>query len=106
MKKSTTKISNIVKVVLILLAFTFSGNVDASTTATVGKNWKPKKNKNWTPKKNSKPKYCKPKPPKCKPNQQPRKRRKRCPKVPIDGGLGILVLGAAAFGARKLREKK
>ncbi|WP_131453966.1 PID-CTERM protein-sorting domain-containing protein [Neotamlana sedimentorum] len=26
--------------------------------------------------------------------------------VPIDGGMGILVLGAAAFGAYKLRGKK
>ncbi|MGC6430091.1 MAG: PID-CTERM protein-sorting domain-containing protein [Jejuia sp.] len=33
-----------------------------------------------------------------------RSRRNNCPKVPIDGGLGILVLGAAAFGVRKLRK--
>ncbi len=26
--------------------------------------------------------------------------------VPLDGGLGILVLGAAAFGAKKLRDNK
>ncbi len=26
--------------------------------------------------------------------------------VPLDGGLGILVLGAAAFGVKKLRDKK
>ena len=26
--------------------------------------------------------------------------------VPLDGGLGILVLGAAAFGVKKLRENK
>ncbi|MGE5943444.1 MAG: PID-CTERM protein-sorting domain-containing protein [Flavobacteriales bacterium] len=26
--------------------------------------------------------------------------------VPLDGGLGILVLGAAAFGVKKLRESK
>lgn len=26
--------------------------------------------------------------------------------VPVDGGLGILLLGAAAFGARKLRGNK
>ncbi|MCB4798121.1 PID-CTERM protein-sorting domain-containing protein [Neotamlana laminarinivorans] len=26
--------------------------------------------------------------------------------VPIDGGLGILVLGAAALGAKKLRQNK
>jgi hypothetical protein len=26
--------------------------------------------------------------------------------IPLDGGLGILVLGAAAFGIRKLRGKK
>ena len=30
-------------------------------------------------------------------------KKKRGPKVPIDGGLGILMLGAAAFGAKKLR---
>mgnify|MGYP003637621447 CR=1 FL=1 len=27
-------------------------------------------------------------------------------KIPLDGGLGILVLGAAAFGIKKLRSKK
>lgn len=26
--------------------------------------------------------------------------------VPLDGGLGILLLGAAAFGVKKLRQKK
>ncbi|GAA4801076.1 PID-CTERM protein-sorting domain-containing protein [Litoribaculum gwangyangense] len=26
--------------------------------------------------------------------------------VPLDGGLGILLLGAAAFGIKKLRENK
>ena len=26
--------------------------------------------------------------------------------VPLDGGLGILLLGAAAFGIKKLRNKK
>ncbi|MCB4798124.1 PID-CTERM protein-sorting domain-containing protein [Neotamlana laminarinivorans] len=26
--------------------------------------------------------------------------------VPLDGGLGILVLGAAAFGVKKLRDNK
>lgn len=99
--------SNVIKVALIVLAFTFSGNIEAST-ATTG-SWFSKivsiikaKKANYG---NSK--YCKPTPPKCKPGQKmPRKGRKGCPKVPIDGGLGVLVLGAAAFGARKLREKK
>ena len=28
------------------------------------------------------------------------------PKVPLEGGLSILILGAAAFGIKKLRSKK
>ncbi|TXE06258.1 hypothetical protein FUA26_14895 [Seonamhaeicola algicola] len=30
---------------------------------------------------------------------------KKTPSAPLDGGLGILVLGAAAFGYKKLRNK-
>ena len=101
------------KVLLIVLAFTFSSNMDAKapklnitatalsltvssvnvTTLTSGSWW------NWWKK----------------------RKRNRCSRcgssscsghsgggdsIPLDGGLGILVLGAAAFGIKKLRSKK
>jgi TPP-dependent indolepyruvate ferredoxin oxidoreductase alpha subunit len=37
--------------------------------------------------------------------RKPRDTKKPKKSIPLDGGLGILVLGAAAFGARKLRNK-
>ncbi|WP_299550166.1 PID-CTERM protein-sorting domain-containing protein [Seonamhaeicola sp.] len=40
-------------------------------------------------------------------NNLPEKRkRNRTDSIPLDGGLGILLLGAAAFGVKKLRGKK
>lgn len=37
--------------------------------------------------------------------RRPRDTGKPTQSIPLDGGLSILVLGAAAFGARKLRKK-
>ncbi|MGC1204332.1 MAG: hypothetical protein WA839_05520 [Flavobacteriaceae bacterium] len=79
------------KVLLVVLAFTFSSNISATTaTSTSSTTMLTAKNK-------------KPKPPKKK-----RKKKKKGggDKIPLDGGLGILVLGAAAFGIKKLRSKK
>ena len=70
------KTLKIISVIVLLLAFTFSSNVNASTTS--GKWWKWKK--------------------------ENRRKNKKTDSVPLDGGLGILLLGAAAFGVKKLRE--
>lgn len=82
------KLKNI-RAIILVLAIIFSTNIYATTT-TVSKNgYKQEK------------KTCK----KCK-----RKHSGNCggghQSVPLDGGLGILVLGAAAFGIKKLNEKK
>lgn len=34
------------------------------------------------------------------------KKHKKHRKVPVDGGLGLLALGAAAFGAKRLYDRK
>ncbi|GAB1857690.1 hypothetical protein MHTCC0001_25270 [Flavobacteriaceae bacterium MHTCC 0001] len=87
MKKDVSKM---LRVLLIVFAFALTSNVSATTatTASYGWKWKKKKSKK---KKKWKKKYKKP----CKGD-----------KVPLDAGLGVLVLGAAAFGARKLRNKQ
>ena len=42
----------------------------------------------------------------CKPDPTPTPTPTPTPSVPLDGGLGFLVLGAAAFGVKKLRGNK
>ena len=113
MEINIKKIMKLAKVLLIVLAFTFSSNMNAktpkvNTTATAlnltasavsataltsGSWW------NWWKKR--------------KRNRCSRCNRLSCSghngggdKIPLDGGLGILVLGAAAFGIKKLRSKK
>tara|TARA_R110000868_G_scaffold229424_1_gene482491 strand:- start:16629 stop:16916 length:288 start_codon:yes stop_codon:yes gene_type:complete len=91
MEINIKKIMRLTKVLLVVLAFTFSSNISATTaTSTSSTTMLTAKNK-------------KPKPPKKK-----RKKKKKGggDKIPLDGGLGILVLGAAAFGIKKLRSKK
>lgn len=41
-----------------------------------------------------------------KPKKPKTKHNKKQDSVPLDGGLSILVLGAAAFGVKKLRDNK
>ena len=74
---------------MLVFAFTFTTNMDATT---VGRNTDYKKyNKKKKKKKKNNPNYCDP---------------QTGDQVPLDGGLGVLVLGAAAFGVRKLRNRK
>ena len=87
------------RVAFIVLALTFSSNMNAATTASSGGGvWEwikelfnPKKSKA----KNNK-----------SDNNQTSSNQKGSDSVPLDGGLGILLLGAAAFGVKKLRESK
>ncbi len=94
MKSNIKKIMKLSRILLILLAFTFSSNVSATTSASTsstalvaGKWWKSKKKKNKKKRRVQRP---------CKPGD----------KIPLDGGLSFLVLGAAAFGVKKLRDKR
>lgn len=117
MKINGKKGLSLLSTLLVVLAFTFSINTNAatnstnamstplnltasvagsSTTLTFGfwKWWKKLKH----------PKHPK------QPKQPKRPKHPKSPKggdqIPLDGGLGILVLGAAAFGVRKLRSNK
>ena len=93
MEINIKKIMRLTKVLLVVLAFTFSSNISATTaTSTSSTTMLTAKNK-------------KPKPPKKK-RKKKKKKKGGGDKIPLDGGLGILVLGAAAFGIKKLRSKK
>ncbi|GAA4957428.1 PID-CTERM protein-sorting domain-containing protein [Algibacter aquimarinus] len=101
---------SLLSTILIVLAFTFSSNANATTTAlnattttlnlstsvassTTALTWRWRKCRRcwrW---------FCR-----CK--RTPKSEPTSGDKVPLDGGLGILVLGAAAFGVRKLRSNK
>lgn len=112
MEINIKKILKLSKVLLIVLAFAFSSNMNAntnvSTTATsttlnlsasaTALTW----NWGWWKKKKKKKKRRRHRCGKCQ--------RTTCgghgDKVPLSGGLGILVLGAAAFGVKKLRSKR
>jgi len=79
-------IIKLLKILLIIFAFSFSTNVDATTTTKWGGHKKHVKKK-------------------LKKIKKRNRKGKKSHKVPVDGGLGILMLGAAAFGATKLRKK-
>ena len=91
------KVLKLTKVLLLVLAFTFSGNIGAITarsksTAVVLSGKKKRKNKQKPPRNR-----------KC-----PRCKRSKCKghngggdKIQLNGGLGILVIGTAAFGIKK-----
>ena len=78
---------------VIIFALTFSNNTYASS----GNSKSNHSFKKHTTKKHKKIKKFHPK--KHKPNDKP-------DSIPLDGGLSVLLLGAAAFGVKKLRENK
>lgn len=90
------------KVLFVVVAFTFSISVCATTATStftavdfLAKN---KRNKKQKPPRNNRCSSCKQS--KCKGHNTSGH------KIPLDGGLDILELGAAAFGIKKLRSKK
>ncbi|WP_166967859.1 PID-CTERM protein-sorting domain-containing protein [Yeosuana marina] len=86
-----------IRAILILLALTFSTNTNATTFG--GNKPKREKHNDWKPKK---PKKVE------REHKRERQREGECetPSVPLDGGLSILLIGAAAFGVKKLRGSK
>ncbi|GEM_PF-5813770 len=97
MKQSTSKIMNVVKILLVVFAFTLSSNVSAATNA-------PNASSTTLTASTSFFKFFKKKKKKVRRTRRSYRKHNNCPQVPIDGGLGVLVLGAAAFGVRKLRK--
>ena len=83
MKKNNYKFVKSMRILVIVLALGFSGNIHATSGSTWFSWFSSNYNKNY--------KYKKP---------------KGCDSVPLDGGLGLLLAGAAIFGVKKLRENK
>ncbi|GAA3599807.1 hypothetical protein Q4Q39_19105 [Flavivirga amylovorans] len=113
MKIKTNTLFKTISTFLILLALTFSTNMNASSTSmsTIPASMNPVFSNmiaisgNWWQKKNKKKKRCR----RCGSSScrgKCRKKRGHTDSVPLDGGLGILLLGGAAFGVRKLLKNK
>ncbi|WP_136482437.1 PID-CTERM protein-sorting domain-containing protein [Cognatitamlana onchidii] len=103
MKSKLLTLSKYFAMVLFIAALIVPSEVGATTVDRKEKKEKPQKPQR--PQRPQRPK--KPKNKKCKNGC-----RKGCPhtnksgkSIPLDGGLSILVLGAAAFGVRKLKRK-
>lgn len=73
----TKKITNILTGLMMVLALTVSSNAFAGNNKDKGRD-----------------------------HEKPKKKKKKTDSVPLDGGLSILLLGAAAFGAKKLHDNK
>ncbi|NMH86616.1 PID-CTERM protein-sorting domain-containing protein [Flavivirga algicola] len=112
--KIKTTLFKTISMFIILLALTFSTSVSASSTSlttipasvnTVQTNFIAISGKWWQKKKKKNKKRCR----RCGSESCRGKCRKKgghTDSVPLDGGLGILLLGGAAFGIRKLLGNK
>ncbi len=114
MKIKTNTLFKTMSMFIILLALTFSTNMNASSTSiatipasvnsvhtnfiAISGKWWPKKDK----KKKQRCRRCGS--PSCK--NKCRKKGGHKDGIPLDGGLSILLLGGAAFGVRKLLKTK
>ena len=113
MKDKKQKFVNIISALAIIFTLTFSTNMNATTAVSVVESptTVALTSIHFTsialignrPDKKKRPVRCK----KChRPHKGKCNGGGSTPSVPLDGGLGFLMLGAAAFGVKKLRRKK
>ena len=103
--KTISSFLNKTKIITVLITLIFSGSMYAGSGAWGKNNFRKKEhkkhsyNKNHNNQKNHKNKGG-------NKHHGNRKCNDNTDSVPLDGGLGLLLLGAAAFGVKKLRKDK
>lgn len=97
------KLKKIITFLLMLLAFTFTNHVDALSS---GNNGNGKGNADGTRKGSDRGDHGENTGNQGNDKQKGNTNKRKNTSVPLDGGLSVLILGAAAFGVKKLRDNK